>query len=177
MAKAHRGSKGGVGGLLAIKAEGVCRLVLPGVRACSRFDEGMLHFWMGRRMFPHWVGAGSKNGERWGARSWTMSPFWNCPTRWHHDFGGGGGILRPRGHIPRFWTGGWGCHRKSCFPPPLRIFFACVFLVCGDYGVCMGAGLAEGLGVRLFAFGGACMYAGVWGGWGVGGAAEGWGGR
>ena len=36
----------GVGGD-AIKAERVCRLVLPGVCTCSPFEEGILHLWMG----------------------------------------------------------------------------------------------------------------------------------
>ena len=29
------------------KAEGVCQSVLPGVRTCAPFEEGILHLWMG----------------------------------------------------------------------------------------------------------------------------------
>ena len=56
----------------AIKAERVCRLVLPGVPTGSPFEQGILHSWMDR-----WVGCppvglgarrvGSKNCERWAA--------------------------------------------------------------------------------------------------------------
>ena len=38
---------GGGGGGCAIKAEWVCRLVLPGVHTCSPFEEGILHSWKG----------------------------------------------------------------------------------------------------------------------------------
>ena len=38
------GARGGGGG---IKAEGVCRSVLPGVRTCLPFAEGILHPWTG----------------------------------------------------------------------------------------------------------------------------------
>ena len=30
----------------AIKAEGVCQLVLPGARTCAPFKEGVLHAWI-----------------------------------------------------------------------------------------------------------------------------------
>ena len=36
----------------AIKAERVCRLVLLGVRACSPFEEGILHAWIGLVAHP-----------------------------------------------------------------------------------------------------------------------------
>ena len=36
---------GGGGG--AVKAEQVCRLMLPGARTCSPFEEGILHAWIG----------------------------------------------------------------------------------------------------------------------------------
>ena len=36
----------GCGGC-AIEAEGVCRLVRPGVRTCAPFAEGILHSWTG----------------------------------------------------------------------------------------------------------------------------------
>ena len=74
------------------------------------------------------------------ANAWLMDnvPILELP-RWHHDWGGGGaGILRPRGHIPRFWTGG--CHRNGFFPP---IFFSRVcFGLCELWGV-WGGGAAE----------------------------------
>ena len=38
---------GGVWGVCAINTERVCRLVLPGVRTCSPFGEGVIHVWMG----------------------------------------------------------------------------------------------------------------------------------
>ena len=46
------GGKGLAGGRegCAIKAEGVCRLVLPGVCMCAPFEEGILHLW------NRWVG-------------------------------------------------------------------------------------------------------------------------
>ena len=37
--------QGGGGG--ARKAEGVCRLILPGVRTCLPFEERILHSWIG----------------------------------------------------------------------------------------------------------------------------------
>ena len=40
----------GVGG--AIKAERVCRSVLPAVRACLLYEEGILHAWMGGLVVP-----------------------------------------------------------------------------------------------------------------------------
>ena len=40
-------SNGPGGGGCAIKAEGVCRLVLPGVRTCAPFKEGIVHSWIG----------------------------------------------------------------------------------------------------------------------------------
>ena len=44
---------GGGGG--GIKAERVCRLVLPCVHACSPPEEGALHVWMGGWLSTHWV--------------------------------------------------------------------------------------------------------------------------
>ena len=41
------GGMAGCGGGGGIKAEPVCRLVLPGARTCSPFEEGILHTWMG----------------------------------------------------------------------------------------------------------------------------------
>ena len=45
--------------MCAIKAEGVCRLVLPGVRICSPFEEGVLHSSMGG-LAVHPLGGGLK---------------------------------------------------------------------------------------------------------------------
>ena len=51
---------GGGGG--AIKAEGICRLVLPGVRKCSHFEEGILRVWMGAGKGGGWdFGLGGSN--------------------------------------------------------------------------------------------------------------------
>ena len=41
-----------------IKAEGVCRWVLAGVRTCSPFEEGILHLRMGGGLSSHWGGVG-----------------------------------------------------------------------------------------------------------------------
>ena len=56
--------------------------------------ESSTHGWS-----PHWVwgeGGPAQRLVRWGERGGepahdttvTMSPFWNCPTHWHHDFAG-----------------------------------------------------------------------------------------
>ena len=42
-----RGVQQDAGGVCAIKDERVCRLVPPGVRTCSPFEEGIRHSWMG----------------------------------------------------------------------------------------------------------------------------------
>ena len=42
----------------AIKAESACRLVLPGVRTCPPFEEGILHLWMGGLVVSHGLGWG-----------------------------------------------------------------------------------------------------------------------
>ena len=40
----------------AIEAETVRRLVLPGVRARSPFEEGILHLWTGGWLSTRWIG-------------------------------------------------------------------------------------------------------------------------
>ena len=67
------GGEGGFGAC-AIKAEWVCRLVLPGVRTCSPFEEGILRVWI-RGLVVHPSG--------WGGRGRMKK---NC------DWGGGGGL-------------------------------------------------------------------------------------
>ena len=66
---------GGGGG---IKTQGVCRLVVPGVRTCAPFEGGLLHLWTGGGGVGPPVGLGgeeggfkknNQNGERWGTRS------------------------------------------------------------------------------------------------------------
>ena len=102
--------------LPGIKAEIVCRLVLPDVRACLPVEEGILHSWIGG-LVVHPMGWGVKGAGAKLARGWesaddatvTMSPFWNSPTAgdcWRVAFclpvgthlcfrlgrGGGGGV-------------------------------------------------------------------------------------
>ena len=59
-------------GRCAIKAEGVCQVVLPGVRTCVRFEEGILYVWRGEVGRPPIglgaKGVGSKTCEKWAAR-------------------------------------------------------------------------------------------------------------
>ena len=78
--KAKRTRRIGVAG--ATQAERVCWLILPGVRSCFSFEEGLLHAWMWMWM---WISGlvvhplsgiewglnrvGSKHGERWAACS------------------------------------------------------------------------------------------------------------
>ena len=72
---------GGGGG--GIKTEGGCRWVLPGVRTCSLFEEGLVDRGLGCP--PVGLGvkrAGSKNCETWGACSAST-------------YQGGGGVYPP----------------------------------------------------------------------------------
>ena len=67
-------------GARAIKAEGVCRLVLPGVSTCSPFEEGILHMWMG---------------------GWVVQQLgWGCRGGFTKGLQGGGGVLHT---IYRLW--------------------------------------------------------------------------
>ena len=80
MSRGHQGEGRGLGA--AIKAQGVCRSVLPGVCTCSPFEEGILHSWIGGLgVVDGWGGcppiglgvkkADSKNCKRWTANSAT----------------------------------------------------------------------------------------------------------
>ena len=64
------GGGGGAGGC-AIKAEGVCRLVLPGARTWSPLEEETFHAWIGGWLPTCSVGAEDggfkKKIERWAA--------------------------------------------------------------------------------------------------------------
>ena len=72
----------------------MCRFVLPGVRPRSPSEEGILSVggWVGCPPVGLGVkGAGLKVAQ--GAApahdaTVTMSPLWNCPTRWRHALGG-----------------------------------------------------------------------------------------
>ena len=83
--------RGCVYGAGTIKAEQVCWFVFPGVHTDSPFEEGPC---VDRPVATHWVwgeGASSKNargGDPTHDATVTMSPFWNCPARWHHNFNG-----------------------------------------------------------------------------------------
>ena len=73
-------------------------------------------------------GAGSeiaRGGEPAHDATVTMSPFWKCPHRWHHDFGGWRlAFASRRAHISVFDWGG-GITGRAFF----HFVVVCVFLV------------------------------------------------
>ena len=72
------------GGGGAIKAERVCRLVLPGKRMCAPFEEGILHSWIGG-LVANRLGWGEVSGftktfvyveaEHYFGRGWEAHPY------------------------------------------------------------------------------------------------------
>ena len=63
----------GEGGEDAIKAEGVCRLVLTGVHMCASFEEEILHLCIGGWV-THQLGWGRSGKVRENCKCW--APRW-----------------------------------------------------------------------------------------------------
>ena len=95
------------------------------------FGGGILHAWIGGLVVAQPLGWGVKGVCSKIARgeepahdaTATLSTFWNCPTRWHHDFGGRHlAFCFPGGHISISWKSGGGrggTHTKKHHPSPV----------------------------------------------------------